>query len=476
MPRIASLVAGIVACAALPVLAAPLPALRIDPAEVTVSGLSSGGFMAVQMHVAYSATFARGAGIVAGGPYDCAQNSILNATGRCMAHTGAIPVAGLVTTTRNRAASGDVDPVANLQSSKVYLFSGTADGTVRPAVMDDLLAYYRNFVPADRIVYRDDVAAGHAMITDDYGSACATTGSPWINDCNLDLAGTMLAHLYGPLNARNSGTLGGRLLAFDQREFVTGHGMATTGWAYIPAACDTGATCRLHVVLHGCHQNTAELGQQYVRSTGYNRWADTNRIVVLYPQTGSAAINGCWDWWGYDSADYAKKRGPQMAAVKAMVDRLGSGVPTGGLPAPTGVGTSNAADTAMTIGWNAVDGANGYHVYRQGVKVNAAALTATSYRDTGLAPGTTYAWTVRAVDAGGLAGAESAPATGTTTGAAAACFTASNYAHTSAGRATQRAGIAYANGSGQNMGLWNVFVITTLRRTAPNYYVIGSCP
>ena len=34
-----------------------LPPLNIDKAQTSVSGLSSGGFMAVQLHVAYSATF-----------------------------------------------------------------------------------------------------------------------------------------------------------------------------------------------------------------------------------------------------------------------------------------------------------------------------------------------------------------------------------------------------------------------------------
>jgi hypothetical protein len=56
------------------------------------------------------------------------------------------------------------------------------------------------------------------------------------------------------------------------------------------------------------------------------------------------------------------------------------------------------------------------------------------------------------------------------------CATASNYAHTQAGRAYQQGGYAWANGSGQNMGLWNVFVTTTLKQTGPNYYVIGTCP
>ena len=48
--------------------AAELPALGATHA--TVSGMSSGGFMAVQMHVIYSDLF-EGAGVVAGGPFYC---------------------------------------------------------------------------------------------------------------------------------------------------------------------------------------------------------------------------------------------------------------------------------------------------------------------------------------------------------------------------------------------------------------------
>jgi len=456
--------------------ATPLPQFIIDPAQTSVSGLSSGGFMAVQLHVAYSATFKKGAGIVAGGPFYCAEGSVLNATGRCMAHNSSIPVASLVSTTNSWAASGFVDPVANLNASKVYLFSGTLDSVVTPPVMNDLLSYYQAFVPAANIVYKHDVAAEHSMVTDDYGNSCSTKGSPYIDDCNFDLAGAILTQLYGALNPRNNGTLGGTFTEYDQTAFVSGHGMAGTGWVYVPQACAAGTRCRLHVVLHGCKQNTADIGQQYVRNTGYNRWGDSNNIVMLYPQTGAGATNSCWDWWGYDSANYAKKSGPQMAAVKAMVDRVSSGSQPSTLPAPSGVGTSGATSSSMVIAWSAVNGATGYNVYRGGAKANGALVTATSFTDTGLAPGTTYSWTVKAVDANGAESASSAPATGTTTGAAAACFTASNYAHTTAGRAHVAFGITYANGSNQNMGLWNVFVVTTLKQTGPNYYVIGTCP
>jgi len=128
------------------------------------------------------------------------------------------------------------------------------------------------------------------------------------------------------------------------------------------------------------------------------------------------------------------------------------------------------------IGWTGVTGAASYNVFRNSTKVNTSAVTSTSYTDTGLAAATTYSWTVAAVDSGGVQGAMSSSASGTTTGAPATCYTASNYAHTVAGRAYTSGGYTYANGSNQNMGLWNVYTTTTLKQTGTNYYVIGTCP
>jgi hypothetical protein len=255
------------------------------------------------------------------------------------------------------------------------------------------------------------------------------------------------------------------------------------------------------VAMHGCTQNYATICDKFVKNTGYTRWADTNNIIVLFPQakvdstsratsaSGSLANpNGCWDWVGWYGANFAQKAGTQQAALKAMVDRLASGAGSGGgggggggtLAAPTNVATSNATASSMTIGWSGVTGAVSYNVYRNGGKANTSAVTATSFTNTGLAASTTYSWTVRALDGNGAEGAVSSPASGTTlagsTPPPATCFTASNYAHTTAGRAHQSGGYALANGSNQNMGLWNTFVTTTLKQTGTNYYVIGTCP
>ena len=473
--------------------AVDLPALNIDTTQTTLSGLSSGGYMAVQLHVAYSATFGKGAGVVAGGPFFCAEGSVINATGRCMASPAGIPTSSLISTTNTWASQGTIDPVANLQSSKVYLFSGTKDSVVKQGAMDALNTYYKSFVPAANIVYKKDIAAEHAMVTDDYGNACATKGAPYISDCNFDLAGNILQQLYGTLSPRNNAALpAGNFIEFKQSTFITNHGMAANGWAYVPQACQAGGTetCKLHVVLHGCKQNVSDVQQQYVRNTGYNRWGDSNNIVMLYPQTSTTATNSCWDWWGYDSVNYSKKSGPQMAAIKAMVDQVSSGTGgTGGggnppdpaaLPAPTGVNTSNATASSMKVGWNAVTGAASYNVYRNANKTNALPVTVTNFTDTGLAASTSYQWTVRAVDTTGAEGETSVAASGSTTagsgGNTGSCTTASNYAHTVAGRAYALYGVTYAKGSNQNMGWWNIYTTKTLKNTGSDTYVIGTCP
>jgi len=73
------------------------------------------------------------------------------------------------------------------------------------------------------------------------------------------------------------------------------------------------------------------------------------------------------------------------------------------------VSASGATASSMALGWNSVAGADGYHVYRNGNKVNALTVYGTSYTDTGLSASTTYQWTVRAVDAQGAEGTASAP-------------------------------------------------------------------
>ncbi|MFD5449026.1 PHB depolymerase family esterase [Streptomyces sp. NPDC127100] len=156
---------------------------------------------------------------------------------------------------------------------------------------------------------------------------------------------------------------------------------------------------------------------------------------------------------------------------------LDGGAPdTGTLPAPTGLTVTAVSDTTVTLGWQPVADAKSYAVRRDGTTVGTT--TSAGYTDTGLAAGTAHRYTVAAVDAAGATGAASPPVSATTTGYTPSCHTASNYGHTTAGRAHQSGGLTYADGSGQSMGLWNTFTTHTLEQTAPGYYVLADsgCP
>ena len=476
--------------------ATPLPALNVDKADISVSGLSSGAFMANQLGYAYASTF-MGVGVFAGGPYMCAGHSNYTA---CMYN--ATISSGQLSTMQsdlNNWSGTANDALSNVARQKVFLWVGSSDTTVGPNPMAAVKTQYaNNGVAGANLAFNQLSGAAHTFPTDFAGSgdnACGTAASPYISNCGYDGAGAMFRQFYGTLSARNDSPAAGNYVQFDQTPYTAGNpGMAATGWIYVPADCAAGTACKLHVALHGCLQNYATIGADFLQNTGYTRWADTNHIIVLFPQTqvdntshatsasGSLSNpNGCWDWIGWYGSNFAQKAGTQAAAIKAMVDHVasGSGGGSGGggaLAAPTGVGTSGATGSSMVISWGAVAGASGYNVYRNGGKVNASVVTAASYTDAGLAPATTYSWTVTDLNGSGVESAPSTPASGTTTGSAPTCTTASNYAHVSAGRAHQSGGYAWANGSNQNMGLWNLYVTTTLKMTGPNYYVIGTCP
>ncbi|MGI9026752.1 MAG: extracellular catalytic domain type 2 short-chain-length polyhydroxyalkanoate depolymerase [Burkholderiaceae bacterium] len=391
----------------------------MDPSDVSVSGISSGGYMAQQFLVAYSSSL-RGAGIVAGGPYYCAKGSVVTALTDCTTPTVLNPpdVNQSIQATENYASRGAIDATSHLRNAKVWLFSGSKDETVYPIVMDKLDEYTRHYVTASNIFYEKTIPAAHSMVTDDYGFACDHKGDAnnasdnFINNCNYDAAGKILAHIYGPLKSQ-AARLRGTFVNFSQSEFIAdpvSHSMNVNGYAYVPAACDEGAKCRVHVAFHGCLQYPERIGDAYRVHTGYNEWADTNRIVVLYPQTTASSTptaynpKGCWDWWGYDDANYATRDGRQMHAIKAMIDRLSAGWRPGPIGAPAQLHATGSATDSVSLAWAASAGPRlaGYNIYyarSAGGPYKLAANTSETSATVGsLATGTPYYFLVRAID------------------------------------------------------------------------------
>ncbi|WP_216599878.1 PHB depolymerase family esterase [Sphingomonas sp. AP4-R1] len=313
-----------------------LPALGADPARTSVSGLSSGGFFAMQYAVAYSSGTI-GAGIVAGGPYACGLLGLAAAL-PCM--QGKPSGAGAFNAALWYAGFGAIDPTDHIAHQKIYLFHGTQDKIVFQPAMDAVRDFYVDLkVPAANLLYVKEVAAGHAFISDRIGGACDANGDHYINRCDVggqpyDQPGAILAHLLGPLKPRAT-TLSSVPIPFDQRPYLPlASAMADTGYVYIPKDCRKAAAhCAVHVVFHGCGQSAAYAGADVYAGLGYNAWADTNGIVILYPQVDKSPVapfnpQGCWDWWGYTGPAlggfprFQTQSAPQMRAVHDVVARL----------------------------------------------------------------------------------------------------------------------------------------------------------
>ncbi len=336
-------------CAGLAVATPPLPGLGAKTSEITVSGISSGGYMAVQFQTVHSG-MVRGVGVLAGGPYYCAEGSVSRALSNCMEPAGkeVPPTADAIAQTLKQFAdAGRIDAPGKLRDDRAWLLSGGQDKTVAPAVMDALDAFYRSILPADAVRYVKVPNAGHAMLSvaDPKPNACNTSSPPFINRCeNLDAAGELLNFLLSPVQGElkpPTQPAAGEIISFDQRPYIQGiptdSSLGHEGYAFVPAACRAGG-CRIHVAFHGCRQSASEIGRRFVEGAGYNNWAASNRLIVLYPQTttrygfawGSFRWlynpKGCWDWWGYTGTDYATRDGLQIRAVRAMIEALGQPV------------------------------------------------------------------------------------------------------------------------------------------------------
>ena len=310
-----------------------LGSYNIDSTKVFVAGISSGGFFAVQMHVAHSGTF-KGAAIYAGGVYYCALDSVTIALAACGGEGQyQSTLAQSESYLDQESAAGGIDPESNLRGQPVYLWSGTQDTIVNPKEMNDLNTEYQHY-GANVFRYDSTFPAGHGWESPDGELTCGTQASPYMIRCNrgtqvYDSERTWLQTFLGSLRPRNSGTLDGTLINFDQTAFGAGpsNSMDSNGYVFVPKHCAAGHPCGLILAFHGCLQTQADIGTKFITEAGIDAWADSNDVVVLYPYAAKSQVsplnpNGCWDWWGYDDASYALRSGTQVSIVYQMVERV----------------------------------------------------------------------------------------------------------------------------------------------------------
>lgn len=319
---------------------ATLVQYNIDPTKIYVVGISSGASAAVQMDIAHSATF-HGVAIYAGTVYWCAgtggtMTALDDCGGRTLS-TGSASYRSRLAQSEayldQQSSLGTIDPSSYLANKPVYLWSGTNDTVVNPRAMADLNSEYAHY--GANVYFDNAFPAEHGWESPDGEVACGTKHSPYMIVCDqggsaYDSVKTWLTMFLGTLAPRNNGTLAGTLMSFDQTAYGTlsDVSLANEGSIFVPQDCANGAQCGLIVALHGCLQEADKIGGAWVNEAGINEWADTNHLVVLYPDTVASLAPGptnpeaCFDWWGYsDGSDpnYALKSGAQMHVIYAMV-------------------------------------------------------------------------------------------------------------------------------------------------------------
>ncbi len=299
---------------------------NIDTKAITLSGLSSGGYMATQFHLAH-ADIVSGVGVMAAGPYNCARGSIATAFAECIDKAPEQYPKEIFSPFDEKLASQN-----DMKDDKVWLFHGNLDTRIHADVAEGLFKQYSEWTQAENLIYVNDKPIAHVFPTDRIGDNCKTSESPFIGDCGYDAAGELLHHIIGSLQPKVSqqqSLAQGKLIKFEQAKLtsLSGSGLNENGFVYLPDTCKDGNVCQLHVSFHGCNQSIDNVQDSYAKSTGLNQWAASNRMIVLYPQVEKSSLmpmnpQACWDWWGYTDSNYANKEGKQITAIYNMVQGL----------------------------------------------------------------------------------------------------------------------------------------------------------
>ncbi|HEX9172482.1 MAG TPA: PHB depolymerase family esterase [Telluria sp.] len=429
------------------------PQYAIDPSQVYVTGLSSGGGETMVLGCLAPDVFA-GIGINAGPP-----------PGTTTLQIGAVPSGYTATTASNNCKALAGSYLSQFSTQITSVIWGTSDFTVAQAYGPlDASAMRLTYGGAYTKGASATVATGgtNTPYTDSNGKlrtseiSVASMGHAWPSG-----AGGQNTHYVDATKVHYPSFLMSFWFANNLRvaraptpvvsacsATVSGSTATVSG----AASLSGGAIGSYKVVLNGATPvSDAAAGSGASFSKAYGPLADGTYTGTVTATSGSVTSAAC--------------------AIPAFL--VG---PPPALNPPAGLAAGTTTASSVPLSWSAASGATGYNVYRNGAKVNAAPLTATAFTDSGLAASTTYSYqasSLAGTTESGLSGAVSATTKSSFTCSA---TTSSNYAHVTAGRAINSGGYALAKGSNQNMGLNNTFYTTTLAQTSAGYYVIGSCP
>lgn len=271
------------------------------PFKYSISGISSGGFMAAQMGVIYSSEI-EAVGIVAAGFYNCAQNHYQESLSfsfklgkgyRAFYETevddkeliqghinnsirlsprNPIYQSVQICMKESEAASIDLKEISRLQSEKlidstehiknqqILLYQGGLDQVVNPALLAKNKEFYEKMnVPSNQVLNIENSKGAHNFPTDYLDlNSCSHQGIPYVSSCELNLAGKILKQVMGTKElVRNPEDVESHFFKVTQR-ILGAHPKSVSDYGYLaasPYCLENPADCRVHVALHGCEMS-----------------------------------------------------------------------------------------------------------------------------------------------------------------------------------------------------------------------------
>jgi poly(3-hydroxybutyrate) depolymerase len=426
----------------------------IDPHQIYVTGLSSGGGETMALACLAPDIFA-GAGINAGPP-----------PGTTTAQIGFVPSGYSATTAAAKCQSMASGNSAQFTTQIASVVWGTSDYTVSQA-------YGPMDAAAMRGVYGGNFTKGAATTVATGGSNIGYTDSNGkLRTSEITVTG--MGHAWpagsGGQNNHYVDATKVNYPAFLMDFWFKNNLRVATGAAPVISACAGSAVSATAATISGAATDNGTVASYAVSLTGATAVSDAAAgSGASFSKTYTLAS-------GYYSGSITATDNLGQVSASCAIGQFLVGSPPAILP-PAGLTVTSSTASSVNLSWSTVSGASGYNVYRNGSKVTATPGALTGYTDTGLAASTTYNYQVSALGASAAESGLSASVSGTTKSAWTCSSTfASNYAHVQAGRAHDSFGYALANGSNQLMGLDNLFYTAVLAQTSLGYYVIGNCP
>ncbi len=257
------------------------------------------------------------------------------------------------------------------------------------------------------------------FITASHSQTCPSLGSINFQRWN-NISGSAVSNLTSNVNYPNNPTSTGTRTSFEmQTNLGSNLGIKMYGWICPPTtgnyifwiASDNSSELWLSTTVNPVNKVRIAYNTSSTNSRQWTKYATQKSVSIaliagtkyyvealMKESTGNDNLAVGWAKPGQSTS------APSQVIPGSVLSVNNTAADAQAPTAPANPAAANITTTSFTLSWAASTdnvGVTGYDIYRNGIKINTANMTGTSYSVTGCVPNTAYAMTVKAKDAAG---------------------------------------------------------------------------